>query len=203
MVPTSQPTLLPSLQQSSTLPVTWVSSDLSQDCTSACSTLGSAYSCYLPAMWAVDSLAKTQALGCTGSNPRAESDGWDGNVPFLSIYDPADCFFNVPGQKQSTCEASHIYRHRYCACSLNKNPMIQTGQPTAQPTSYKTASRRQPSSQPTGRATRFHPTFNAMIPTSQPTRQPTGGEIILFYCFFVMNPLLICFSPQYYHRSSK
>ena len=147
--PTRQPTLLPSLQQSSTVPVTWVSSDLSQDCISACGTLGSAYSCYLPAMWAVDSLAKTQALGCSGSYPRTLSDGWNGMVPFVSSMDPGDCYFNIPGQQQSTCEGSHIYRHRYCACSLNKNPMIQSGQPTAQPTSYKTASRRQPSSQPT------------------------------------------------------
>ena len=159
MLPSGQPTLLPSLQQSSTVPVTWVSSDLSQDCISACGTLGSAYSCYLPAMWAVDSLAKTQALGCSGSYPRTLSDGWNGMVPFVSSMDPGDCYFNIPGQQQSTCEGSHIYRHRYCACSLHKNPVIQTGQPTAQPT---------------GRATRFHPTSNAMVPTSQPTRQPTG-----------------------------
>ena len=114
----------------------WVTSGLNQDCTSACiATFGTAYSCYLPAMWAIDSLAKIQALGCTGTmawdaghsngEPVAglfvgdsSAGGWTGNVPFYDIYYPASCYFNIVGQDQSTCEASHPQRHRFCACAL-------------------------------------------------------------------------------------
>ena len=121
-----------------TVQVTWVSSDLSQDCTSACTVkVGAAYSCYLPPMWAIDTLAKTQALGCSGSNPRTLSDGWNGMVPFVSSMDPGDCYFNIPGQQQSTCEGSHIYRYRFCACSINQ--VQPTGQPSQQPSQQPTS----------------------------------------------------------------
>ena len=127
-IPSGQPTALPS-QRLATSPVTWVTSDLNQNCTAACIiTLGASYSCYLPAMWAINSLAKMQALGCTGTiawddgQTNVNAGGWEGNVPFVDEYYPNNCYFNIPGTKQSTCEASHIFRHRYCACTLRHAP---------------------------------------------------------------------------------
>ena len=144
---------------------TWVTSNLGQSCTDACvSFLGTGYRCYLPAMWSIDSLAKTQALGCTGSTAwdashlNGEPSGWQGNVPFIDIHIPGSCYFNIPGQSQSTCWASTEYRHRFCAC---------IPQPTSQPTQQPSV---QPSMQPSGQPSR-QPT---MQPSRQPSRQPTS-----------------------------
>ena len=121
--PTPSPTSVPT-------PATkWVTSALSQSCTSACiASFGTAYGCDLPAMWAIDSLTKTQALGCPGTTAASASGGWEGNVPFVDINMYSTCFFNLPGQNQSTCEASHIYRHRFCACT--QLPPVPTQAPT-------------------------------------------------------------------------
>ena len=135
--PTTLPTpvsLLPSMLPTSPAK-TWVTSNLGQSCTDACvSSLGAGYSCYLPAMWQIDSLAKTQALGCTGTiawdadhlNGEPTS-GWEGNVPFIDIQIPDSCYFNIPGQSQSTCGASSMYRHRFCACIPTQRSMSPTG----------------------------------------------------------------------------
>ena len=129
-VPTPLPTFAPIPASSSGS--TWVTSDLSQSCTSACTAKGpSGSTCYLPDMLAINTLAKIQALGCTGNvawdagAPTGNADGWGGNVPFIAYQAPGvsnpNCYFvspSDPAAGQSTCDASQISRYRLCACHV-------------------------------------------------------------------------------------